>query len=223
MAVEQMVANRVVGTIPAGSVDPAAARSAMTPVGSNVTDDVLIARNRAMALVAVPLWGLSSSNCCMARMPNGVAALPRPSALADMLRIIEPMDGWWAGTSGNRRTMSGRRTLAMMRSRPPSSATFIKPKNRAITPTKPMARVTAPPAASIMALPSSAMGASPTPSQTTWRTAPMTKAMATMARKMTFIAAPPRRHPSVCRAPGQRPSPGPCAEPRGAECTGPRK
>ena len=32
-----MVANRVVGMIPAGSVDPAAARRAITPVGSKVT------------------------------------------------------------------------------------------------------------------------------------------------------------------------------------------
>ncbi len=91
--VEQMVANSVVGRMPAGSTDPAAARSAMIPVGSRVTLEVLMARNRAMALVAVPLSGFSLSSSCMARMPNGVAALPRPSTLADMLRIIAPMAG----------------------------------------------------------------------------------------------------------------------------------
>ena len=49
-----MVANKVVGRMPAGSADPAAARNAMTPVGRIVTEDVLMARNSAMASVAVP-------------------------------------------------------------------------------------------------------------------------------------------------------------------------
>ena len=51
--VEQMVANSVVGTIAAGSAEPAAARRAMTPVGSSVTEEVLMARNSTMALLAV--------------------------------------------------------------------------------------------------------------------------------------------------------------------------
>ena len=91
--VEHTVANSVVGRMPAGSIEPAEARSAITPVGSSVTDDVLMARNSAMELVAVPLCGLSRSSSCMARMPNGVAALPSPSALADMFRIIAPIAG----------------------------------------------------------------------------------------------------------------------------------
>jgi hypothetical protein len=41
--VETNVANKVVGTMPAGSDEPAAARRAMTPVGSSVTLDVLMA------------------------------------------------------------------------------------------------------------------------------------------------------------------------------------
>src|SRR3972149_4601358 len=93
MGGERGVANRVLGNIPAGSIDPAEARKAMIPVGNKVTLDVLMARNKAMALVAVPLCVLSLSNSCMARMPNGVAALPRPSTLADMFRIIAPMAG----------------------------------------------------------------------------------------------------------------------------------
>ena len=91
--VEQTVANRVVGKMPAGSVDPAAARSAITPVGNNVTLDVLIARNSAIEFVAVPLQGLSLSSSCIARIPNGVAAFPRPSAFADIFRIMAPMAG----------------------------------------------------------------------------------------------------------------------------------
>ena len=53
----------VVGTIPAGFPDPDAARSAITPVASSATLDVLIARNRIIALLAVPLTGFSLSNC----------------------------------------------------------------------------------------------------------------------------------------------------------------
>ena len=65
----------------------------MTPVGSKVTLEVLMARNNAMALVAVPLCGLSLSSSSMARMPNGVAALASPSMLLEMLRIIALIAG----------------------------------------------------------------------------------------------------------------------------------
>ena len=91
--VETSVANRVVGTIPAGSTEPAAALSAMTPVGKIVTLDVLMARNRIIASVALPLSPFRVSRCSMARIPNGVAALPRPSTLADRFMIIAPIAG----------------------------------------------------------------------------------------------------------------------------------
>jgi hypothetical protein len=91
--IEQMVANKVVGTTAAGSRDPAAARTAMTPVGKRVRLDVLMARNRTIAFVAVPGAGFSVSNSCMARIPKGVAALPRPRALAEIFRIIAPIAG----------------------------------------------------------------------------------------------------------------------------------
>ena len=91
--VEPMVASRVVGRMAAGSAEPAAARRAITPVGKRVTELVLIARNRTMAFVAVPGCEFSLSSSCMARMPNGVAALPSPRALAERLRIIAPMAG----------------------------------------------------------------------------------------------------------------------------------
>ncbi len=204
-AVEQMVANSVVGTMPAGSLEPAAARSAMTPVGSSVTLEVLIARNSAMALVAVPLCGLSVSSSCMARMPNGVAALPRPSTLAEMLRIIAPMAGCSAGTSGNRRTMSGRTARAMMSSSPPASATFIRPRNRAITPTRPMARVTASPAAFTMACDRTSMGdvsSGPPGVQVTSRTPAVAKATTTRAKKIAFKG----------QVRGQRREPWPCSD-----------
>jgi len=42
-----MVANKVVGKIQAGSEEPAAALRAITPVGSKVTLEVLMAKKRA--------------------------------------------------------------------------------------------------------------------------------------------------------------------------------
>ena len=68
-----------------------AALMAMTPVGRRVTFDVLIARKRAMASVAVPGLELSVFNSFMALMPKGVAALPRPRPLAAIFRIMAPM------------------------------------------------------------------------------------------------------------------------------------
>ena len=93
VAVDTQVAKSVVTRIPAGSCEPAATRSPITPVGSNVTDEVFMAKNSAIALLAVPLTGFSLSSSCIARMPNGVAALARPRALADRLRIMAPIAG----------------------------------------------------------------------------------------------------------------------------------
>jgi len=100
------------------------------------------------------------------------------------------MAGCSGGTSGKSRTISGLISRAMMRSMPPASATFINPMNRVITPTRPMARVTAPEAASIIALDNSSMGALPpsTGIQANCRQPAKTKATLTMARSMPFIA-----------------------------------
>src|SRR3990167_1354956 len=86
--VEQVVAMREGIKMAAGLVAPAAARMVITPRGSRVTLEVLIAKNRHMALVAVPFSALSFSNSCMALIPMGVAALPRPRALAAMFMIM---------------------------------------------------------------------------------------------------------------------------------------
>ncbi len=81
---------------------------------------------------------------------------------------------------------------ASRRSRPPASATFISPRNRVITPTRPMARVTAPEAASMMAADSSSMGAVPPAagSQTSWCQPANTKARLTMTSRMVFMRFP---------------------------------
>jgi hypothetical protein len=135
-------ANQVVKTIPAGSFEPAAARSARTPVGMIASPAVLIARKSTMAFVAVPFTGFSRSSSCMARIPNGVAAFPNPRIFEPMLRIIALIAGWSSGTSGKRRRMTGAAADAIRRSRPPSDATFMRPMNKDITPTRPKASST---------------------------------------------------------------------------------
>src|SRR5690554_5886005 len=141
--VEQEVA-KIDGTRMAAGFDaPAAARTAITPSGSIVTLEVLIARNRHIAFVAVPFWGLIFSSSVIAFMPIGVAAFPRPSILAAIFIIIALMAGCSAGTSGNSRTMTGRIARAIILIRPAVSATFIIPSHSAIAPIKLIARLTA--------------------------------------------------------------------------------
>ena len=130
--VDMLVAIRVVGKIAAGSVDPCRARSPMMPVGSRARPLVLMARNSTIAFVAVPFSALSASSSFMAFKPKGVAALPRPSALAAMFMTMAPMAGWSGGTSGKSRTSTGRIMRAMNFRPPASSTTFIRPRNRAM-------------------------------------------------------------------------------------------
>jgi len=177
------VANRVGPRIPAGSREPAAARSAITDVGIRVMQEVLSARNSACASLAVPLCGLSLSSSSMARMPNGVAALPSPNALADRFSTIAPIAGWSGGTSLNARVISGRMILAMTVSRPASSATFIRPRNSARMPISPIASMTERSAASIMAAVSAAIGVPPPKSSFAPATATDTR---TRPRKTRF-------------------------------------
>ncbi len=147
----------VVTKIDAGVVAPSEARSAMTPEGSTATPLVLIARKSTIALVAVPFVLLSASSSCIALMPNGVAALPRPSTLAAMFMIIAPMAGWSAGTSGKSRTITGRIIRASTSRPPAASSTFMSPRNSVIAPARLMARSTLPFAPSSAALPTAAI------------------------------------------------------------------
>ena len=96
-----------------------------------------------MALLAVPFRPFSLSSSSMALIPNGVAALARPSMLLEMLRIMALIAGWSTGTDGNSTRIAGPTARAMLRSSPPSSATFIRPRKNAITPMSPMATSTA--------------------------------------------------------------------------------
>ncbi len=95
--------------ISAGAREPAAARSAITVAGTSWTEAVLSAQSMACASLAVPGRGFSVSSSCMARMPNGVAAFPRPSTLAETFMTMAPMAGWPSGTSGKSRRSTGAR------------------------------------------------------------------------------------------------------------------
>ena len=120
-------------------VDPFSRRRAIVRAGISVRCVVLSARNITIALVAVFLCGLSSCRCFIACSPSGVAALPRPSRLADMFMTMAPIAGWSGGTSGNSRTSTGRKARAIRPTRPAFSATRMIPVHSASTPTSPSA------------------------------------------------------------------------------------
>ena len=65
----------------------------MIPVGRRATPLVLIAKKRTIAVVAVPLSGFSASSSFIAFKPKGVAALPRPRALAARFITMAPIAG----------------------------------------------------------------------------------------------------------------------------------
>ena len=142
-AVDIDVASSVGSQIPAALLEPIEARRAITPSGASATLEVLIARNSAMASVATPGHGLSRLSSIIALMPNGVAALPSPSMLLAMFMIIALIAGCSGGTSGKRRTITGRSHRASICSRPPSCTIRIMPSQNAITPIRPMASITA--------------------------------------------------------------------------------
>ncbi len=179
-----------VGTkIDSGAADPAAARIAITPVGSTATPDVLIARKSTIAFVAVPGCLLSVSSSCIALMPNGVAALPRPSTLAPMFMTIAPIAGCVGGTSGNRRTSTGRMSRARASSPPAASTTFISPRNSVIAPARVIASVTLALAPSNAAVPTAAIfvGSAPDTAATMSVPPAQTTAASTSTKKTMFI------------------------------------
>ena len=91
--VAQKEPNSEVPMMIAGCELPAVARKAIAVAGINVIPAVLIARNVHIALVAVPLSLFKVSSSSIAFKPNGVAAFPNPSILADMFITIEPIAG----------------------------------------------------------------------------------------------------------------------------------
>ena len=113
--------------------------------------------------------------------------------LAATFITMAPMAGWLAGTSGNRRVSTGASRRARARTMPPASATFIRPRNSAITPTSPSASGTAPSAAFKAVSASAAMAPGP------WRSslqAARAKADSASRKKTRFTLMPPTFAPA---------------------------
>src|SRR5205823_5115264 len=138
----QIVAPRQGRMIPAGSLECAEARSAITVVGTSCSEAVLMARNNTCALVAVPGAGFSFSSSSIALIPNGVAALPSPIMFAAMFSSMAEMAGCPSGMPGKRGRKMGRAARASFSTSPAFSAIRISPSHSAITPISPMASVT---------------------------------------------------------------------------------
>ena len=84
----------------------------------------------------------TSCNCFIAFRPNGVAALSKPSMLAEKFISIEPEAGWFFGSSGNNLLKNGPTNLERIFIAPPASPIFIIPNHKVIAPIKPMQMVT---------------------------------------------------------------------------------
>jgi hypothetical protein len=91
--VAQVDPKSAVPIIIAGSELPEAALIAIALAGIKVIPAVLIARKVTIELVAVPFSGFKVSNSSIAFKPKGVAALPKPSILAEIFMIIDPIAG----------------------------------------------------------------------------------------------------------------------------------
>ena len=143
ISVAHPLANQVGNQIPAALVEPRAARTPTTPLGKMASPAVLMARNNAMALVAVPFSVLYLSSSSTALIPKGVAAFPSPSMFAEIFKTMALMAGLPAGIDGKRSRMSGLTRRERLAVSPAFCATFMRPRKKAMTPTRPMARSTA--------------------------------------------------------------------------------
>ena len=76
-----------------GCAAPSCARYTMMLTGMMVRPEVLSTRNIIMGFEAVSLRGLSSCRRSMAFRPRGVAALSRPSILAERFIKMLPNTG----------------------------------------------------------------------------------------------------------------------------------
>ena len=93
LSVATVVVSRMGRKTSAGFAAPYCARYIIIVIGTTVRPEAFRLRNMIMASLAVSLRGFSSWSCCMARRPMGVAALSRPSMLAEMFMKMDPAAG----------------------------------------------------------------------------------------------------------------------------------
>ncbi len=123
--------------ISVGSADPSVARKAKILTGIKVSPEVLSTKNIIWASDAVSFSGLMSCSCAIAFKPSGVAALSSPSILAEKFIIIEPMAGWFFGSSGNSFVNNGLTILERIFTAPPFSPIFMMPIHKDKMPVSP--------------------------------------------------------------------------------------
>ena len=112
-------------------------RYSRTVIGMSVSPDVFSTRNIIIGLLAVSFFLFSSCSSCMALSPIGVAALSRPSMLAEKFMNMVPIAGCPLGISGNILHSIGLSSLARAATRPPFSPIFIIPIHSDSTPVSP--------------------------------------------------------------------------------------
>ena len=122
-----------------------AGRSAAQVVGMSWREAVFIATKVTMALLALSLWGFNFCSSRMAARPKGVAALPRPSRLAERFMEMACMAGLPCGTVGNSHRVRGRSSRANASVRRQRRAISIRPLHRHSIPVRAMTRLTASP------------------------------------------------------------------------------
>ncbi len=93
--------------ISVGLAEPALLRKAITVVGNKVMALVFSKSKVIILSEAVSGLGLSCCNSCMACKPKGVAALPKPSRLAQKFSTMPLKAGLSAGSSGNKWRSNG--------------------------------------------------------------------------------------------------------------------
>ena len=131
------VAIRIGTKTSVGFAAPPWARYIMMLTGTRQSPELLSTRNMIIASVAVSLLGLSVCISCMARSPIGVAALSRPSMLADMFMKMAPIAGCPLGMPGKSREKKGLIRRPKNSITPPLSPTFIMPIHKVSTPVNP--------------------------------------------------------------------------------------
>ena len=107
-------------------------------IGISVSPEVLSTKNMISAFEAVSFLGFNSCNSFIAFKPSGVAALSRPSILADKFINMVPMAGWLRGTSGKILQKNGAVRRDRNPTAPPRSPIFIMPSHSDSTPVSPM-------------------------------------------------------------------------------------
>lgn len=102
--------------------------------GIRVSPDACKTINMICELLAVSLSGFKVCKLSIAFKPKGVAALSKPSRLAEKFIIICPMAGCFGGTSGNNLPKKGPTIRDKNRMAPAFSPMFMNPKKSVMMP-----------------------------------------------------------------------------------------